>query len=145
MATAWNKLKKSKYPGIRQRPDGQYVVQARVPDGKGKTRPRLKTLSAGTTLEGAVVERARMTEGLRREIAVNEGREAPILSDYAKLWLKRKKAEGLRKHTLDGYIANLEKHILPFLGDKRVDEIASRDVLGWKDAACGRRLKTGKH
>ncbi len=38
----------------------------------------------------------------------------------------------------------LDNHICPFLGDLRVDEISTKDILAWKDKVCSRLMKNGK-
>lgn len=144
MADNWSKLARTRYPGIRRNPDGRYVVQARVRDGEGKPHQKREALLAGTTLDQAVIAKAELGEQMWRKIHLEEGREAPTLGVYAGLWLKRKKREKLREHTIDGYIVNLERHILPFLGHKKLDEITSRDILRWKDDACSRLMRNGK-
>jgi integrase len=145
MSERWANLPRTKYPGVRRQASGQFVVQARVADGENRIRLKQETLPAGATIDGAVVARAELMQGLRREIHVEEGRVAPTLGDYAKLWLRRKKREKLRAHTLEGYLVNLERHILPFLGNHQLDEIGSRDIVRWKDEACGRLMENGKH
>lgn len=144
MATKWSSLKRTAYEGIRRYPDGRFMVQARMRDGAGKNTRKQESLAWGTTLDQAIIAKAELGEKLRREIHLSEGREAPTLTDYGGQWLKRKKREKLRDHTIEGYIVNLERHILPFLGHLKVDEITSRDVLLWKDAACSRRMSSGK-
>jgi integrase len=120
------------------------VVQARVKDGDGKTRLKQQTLPTGTTLGQAVVSRAKLVEQVRAQIMEGEGLQVPTLGVYAARWIERRAREGLRGHTLNMYLSTLEKHILPFLGGYKVDELGPRHILAWKDEAQGRTLEGGK-
>jgi integrase len=54
--------------------------------------------------------------------------QVPLLETYAATWLEG--IRGLvRPRTLEGYTYRLEHHVLPRLGDRRLDEISVDDVL----------------
>ena len=56
------------------------------------------------------------------------GPTAPLLAEYAATWLES--IRGLvRPRTYEGYSYRLERHILPRLGQQRLDEISVDDVL----------------
>src|SRR5690242_2879267 len=53
---------------------------------------------------------------------------APLLAEYAAVWLES--ISGLvRPRTLEGYTYWLEQHVLPRLGERRLDEIGVDDLL----------------
>lgn len=52
----------------------------------------------------------------------------PLLAEYAATWLES--IRGLvRPRTYEGYVYRLERHVLPRLGQRRLDEIGVDDVL----------------
>src|SRR5438552_970642 len=53
----------------------------------------------------------------------------PLLAEYAVTWLECIRGL-LRPRTFEGYSYRLERHILPRLGERRLDEITVDDVLG---------------
>ena len=54
--------------------------------------------------------------------------QAPLLAAYAVGWLESIAGQ-VRPRTLEGYRYRLERHVLPRLGDHRLDEIGVEDVL----------------
>ena len=57
--------------------------------------------------------------------------QAPLMKDYAMNWFETFKKAKLRPRTQLGYQSNLTKHIIPFFGDMRVNEIKVSDVQAW--------------
>ena len=53
----------------------------------------------------------------------------PLLAEYAVTWLETV-AGNVRPNTLENYAGQLERHVLPRLGDRRLDEIDVDDILG---------------
>jgi integrase len=144
MAIKWGELKQTKYPGVRRSPDGSLVVQIKGLDQNGKIAVRTRKLPEKTTLEQAVLVRARMGQELKDEREVQEGVQIPTLTAYARRWIKRKVQEGLREHTVDRYVEALEGHILPVLGDLIITEIQTQDILRWRDTVLSQPMKNGK-
>ena len=57
------------------------------------------------------------------------GEPVPLLAEYAVTWLDS--IRGLvRPRTFEGYCYRLERHVLPRLGRRRLDEIGVDDILG---------------
>jgi integrase len=52
----------------------------------------------------------------------------PLLAEYAATWLESIKGL-VRPRTYGGYVYRLERHVLPKLGQRRLDEISIDDVL----------------
>jgi integrase len=62
------------------------------------------------------------------EAEQGSSRPAPVLAEYAAVWLES--ISGLvRPRTLEGYSYRLERHVLPRLGDRPLDEITVDDLL----------------
>jgi integrase len=55
-------------------------------------------------------------------------RPVPLLAEYAAVWLESI-AGTVRPRTLEGYTYRLERHVLPRLGKRRLDEITVDDLL----------------
>jgi integrase len=53
----------------------------------------------------------------------------PRLSDYARAWLDEIRGS-VRANTLEFYRYRLERHVLPRLGNRRLDEIGVDDIVG---------------
>jgi integrase len=83
------------------------------------------------------------------EQATTEVAQRVTLTDYAKSWLKNKKASGRRYSTLVSAAQILEQHVLPKLGELYVDAITGQDVRDWltfsatKDRLQRKRLQPG--
>jgi integrase len=64
-----------------------------------------------------------------RESTDQASASAPLLVEYAVVWLES--ITGLVKpNTLENYAGQLKRHVLPRLGDRRLDEIDVDDILG---------------
>lgn len=147
MAIKWSKLKPSKYPGIRIRPeDGIYVVRVKQTDPRTGKKPEVsRVMEPGSTMEDALALRAELVRLVK---SGQYRKDVPLrretLSDYALRWIVRKKGEGLRKHTIERYVDTLEKHILPRLGDVYVDALGPRDIIDWLQYSLDKLMKNGK-
>ena len=145
MPIKWEKLHATRYPGIRKRSeDGALVVRVKQTDPRtGKKVELFKTING--PIEEALAARADLIRKVKtgnRDPHAHVGRTT--LGDYAKLWIVRKRDEGLREHTLDFYVDVLERRILPYLGDLFLDTITSRDVFAWKDRVMALKSSKGK-
>ena len=120
--------------GIKRLGPTKYLVTVvrthpseRRPDGKPLKVKRKRTLS-GSRLDAQGAHR-QLAESLEIELGL---RTAPIrmtLTDYAKQWLALR-ARRIAPSTLRKYINDLEKHILPALGNHWLDELRPSDIRG---------------
>lgn len=77
---------------------------------------------------------------VQRELAAGTyGRENPTLEDFYSRWIKGKGAS-LKASTRESYEQTFRAHILPFLGEKRLNEITPRDVQTWVGQLSETRL-----
>ncbi|HKA87470.1 MAG TPA: site-specific integrase [Haliangiales bacterium] len=80
------------------------------------------------THEGSLAEARELHEQLRKEIeAGQQARRKVRLTDYVQSWL-RARAPHLKPSTASKYAHDLEKHILPALGDYYIDMLRPSDV-----------------
>jgi integrase len=111
--------------GIYQQPNGKYAVCVRV-DG----RARFRTLEAAT-----LVEALRQRELLQKIARTGELPLSPRLTfgEVAARWLAefetRVAAGERRERTLDLYRSQLQRHLLPRLGRRRLALIAADDIV----------------
>jgi hypothetical protein len=63
---------------------------------------------------------------VRRGLPVADTRET--LAAYLRTWLADVAAQRVRGNTLAGYRTNIERHILPRLGSKKLGKLTARDV-----------------
>jgi integrase len=108
-------------PGIYRR-GSRYVVDFR--DASGRQRRR----SAATLAEARLLKSA-----LVADVARGEFRPASRarLGEYARDWLRTyegRTARGIRPETVEEYGRDLELHVLPVLGARRLSEIEQRDL-----------------
>ena len=114
-------LTRTKEKGIYRR-GRRYVVRARIDGREHKFAARSMEEAKRIRLAAAV-----QPEGLlgQREAGGPAGR-APLLKDYVETWLRRYRGRtdsGIRASTKREYRRDLELHVLPSLGQKRLDEI----------------------
>jgi integrase len=130
-------LEKTSVPGIYRR-GGRYVVAYRDPSGKQRRR------SAGTMAEARALK-AELTADLHR----GEYREHSrvTFADYAEEWGRTysgRTSRGIRPTTLEDYRRDLEVHVTPVLGARRLSQIEPRHIrlLVADLAASGKRPST---
>jgi integrase len=146
MAIIWSELRKTKAPGIRRRPDdGRLVIRVRQRDPRtGKRKDLCKVLQT-QDLEEAIIARAHLSIKLKHgPLEVRESPMSMTLTDYARRWLKRRKLEGDREHTISRYIIALENFILPTLGHFQMDAMSTHHVLAWRDWLLKQRKSNGE-
>ena len=147
MAIKWKEYTKTRHPGVWKRMDGTgFALRVRKKHPvTGETVDVARKLENATETEAAVC-RLEIVKEIEEGTYGEEETvlEIPTLGDYAGRWLKRKKKEGVRPHSVDGYRSALENHILPELGDLRLGEITSKHIYQWKDAAADKLMKNGK-
>ncbi|MFN8108900.1 MAG: site-specific integrase [Thermoleophilia bacterium] len=114
-------LEKTSVPGVYRR-GGRYVVAYRDPDGKQRRR------SARTLAEA----RALKAE-LNADVQRGEYREQSrvLFGDYARDWASTytgRTSRGIRPNTLRDYRDDLEQHVIPVLGGRRLSSIEPRHL-----------------
>lgn len=113
-------LVRTKERGIYRR-GKRYVVRARIHGVEHKFAARSMEEAKKIKLAAAVAP-----EQLRAEREAGSTRRAPLLNDYVETWLRRYRGRtdrGIRESTKHEYRRDLELHVLPSLGRKRLDEI----------------------
>ena len=137
---------KSKHPGVKTISEAGMVVGYHVRATwrnpvSGRWEEADQKISGGT-LQEAVLLRAKLLANLK-----NGSRKATpqtTLGAYAKLWLERRSVR-LKMSTLMGAAKDLEKNILPYLGNARLDQIRKGDIEDWMLLLKARpHHKTGK-
>ncbi len=136
--------RKTQVKGVRRLPEGGYSIRIRVQDPQTKRWvPRQGKVEAGSIHEAAQV-RLKWLEELEEELRGQRREVHPpmTLSVCAQRWLEECVRSGDASSTIAHKTENLEKHILPFLGDHMVQEIERRDLKRWTIEAS-ERLKRG--
>ena len=130
-------LKRTGVPGVYRR-GNRYVVAYRDPAGTQRRR-------TAATLAEARALKAELTTDVNR----GEYREQSRLTfaEYTAEWVRTytgRTSRGIRATTLEEYANDLNSHILPVLGRRRLADIEPRDVkiLAADLAAGGRRPST---
>lgn len=128
---------KTQYPGVYRLGENQFRVRAQVTDPRtGKRRERDRQF------EGTAKEADRLRADLERELLEQPATTKPTASGlprrptvgaFAAFWLATKKPS-LDPETLRRYIAALDLHALPALGDFYCDALLMADVQAWINA-----------
>lgn len=136
-----NPGQKTHVPGVYKIGPRLYRVRAKLTDPK-TGHPR----EIDQTVEATSPERAGLIrESLRAKALADDATSAPIrLGDYATNWLEEKRPE-LAISTAERYLASLDHHILPHLGETFVGKLTRQDVTQWRNnlATCGNRRTKG--
>ncbi len=66
-----------------------------------------------------------LLERLTGKPVLPETGSCPTFREYAGKWFETYKAGNLKPTTCKGYISNMERHLYPFFGDRRLDEITT--------------------
>lgn len=121
---------------------------ARLPDDRWRVRVTIrhpstkKQISRERTVDGDLNDARAAREELHKEMmwevgteALAPGADAPIsrrstLAAYGHAWLTSKGAR-LKASTRDRYVQTLAHHILPPLGERRLQDITRRDIEAW--------------
>ncbi len=142
---AFEKLQKTKVPGVFKQADGRYVAIATRKDIAGRQMKARRVLPEGTSLTAA----AAAVEELRREMA-RPARETPNLRDgkqivgaYAQRWIEAR-GRRLKPSAAQTYGAALVEHILPYLGDMACQNVTREVVEGWVIYVQEARQPSGK-
>lgn len=113
-------------------PDGERVRERRsVPDG---------ITSPSAAKRWGEKRQAFLVHGQPEEIEVVP---APTLEEFGKRWLREyAKAEGLKPSTQATYERNYRLHLVPHVGQKRLDQIGAPEVQKLKLALASKGAKT---
>ena len=116
-------LEKTRTPGVYRR-GSRYVIRYR--DESGRQRQR----SARTMAQARQIK-----SELAADIARGEHREQSreTLAEYAASWVETfqgRTGSGIRPNTLIDYARDLEMHVLPVLGRRRLASIEPREIRG---------------
>lgn len=109
---------------VRKRKDGRWegrIVVGHKQDGK----PIYRSVFADkqTTLMPKLADLKEQYCGI--EITEDS---SITLSEWLEKWLKDYKEPILRPNTIIGYRSEIENHIIPYLGDKRITQIKTSDI-----------------
>lgn len=115
------RLEKTGTPGIFRR-GSRYIVRYRDADGRQRQR------TART-----MVEARRLKAAMNADVARGEHRELSreTFAEYAQEWgatYQGRTGSGIRPHTLKDYTRDLEMHVTPVLGKRRLSAIELRDI-----------------
>ena len=115
-------------------------VHIRLPDGRLVRERRMAPVSSKTAAVrwGQALEREVLERELNRPEPVEEKVAAPTLAEFASRFLdwcrsERQKESGIRRKE-----SVLRVHLLPLLGDKRLDGITNEDVTRLKATMAGK-------
>ena len=125
-----------RHPGIyyRPRPDGKVgpPYEIRYLDSSGKHRWEV----VHGNLEAAEARRAELRLRRRRGERIEPNRQS--FEQYAGEWLER---QTLRPRTLELYSWALDKHLIPYFGRRRLDQIQVEDITGFIVQMRRKKLK----
>lgn len=114
-------LVRTSTPGVYRR-GSRYVVVFRDPSGRQRRR------SAGTLAEARLLR-----SSVLDDVARGEFRETSRarLDEYARDWVRTyegRTSRGIRPETIAEYERDLELHVLPVIGHRRLSEVEQRDL-----------------
>lgn len=140
------KLTKTRHPGVyRRTKDGRLVVRATAMDSKtGKIRQVQRTLGPGATVAQALELLGTLKAQARRGGADKPTQAPMTLQACVPRWTRSRIASGgwnIDGGTIPTVAARLANHVLPVLGDYRLDKIAYGDLADWLEGMTARGLK----
>ena len=145
MPTKREDVKKTKYPGVQRRTsDGALLVHVRQINPRTGRKADIVRVVHGTIQDAVALRTSLIVQVKSGTIQRDSPAKRVTLGDYAKLWIVRKRDEGIREHTIDFYISALERRILPYLGKLFLEAITSRDIFHWKDQVMALKTKKGE-
>jgi integrase len=140
--------RKTKYPGVTQVAPGMYEIRAQARYPRSERRRAVRRVVQAASAEQAAEKLLDLRRELRGDAPTVVRRPhvplRPTLTDYARSWLERRKARGMKPSTLATYAIILEQAILPRLGHLHVAEIRKADIEDWLTWASQFRRKNGK-
>lgn len=134
------RAKSTRYPGVRQLGKGRFVVRGRITDPKTGRRLELDQVIDAADVRDAALIRARLVKELHLPQRIER---VMTLSDCARSWLESGKAKGEARSTLENKAQVLEGHILPYLGDLKMDRLERSDVRRWLEMVSAKKKDDG--
>ncbi|MBN2243845.1 MAG: site-specific integrase [Acidobacteria bacterium] len=120
------------------RGSGKWWVRIRWQIPSGKRWRKTKLIGTGDAGRDAASERAKLLNEawakfgpdairlIEPETPQKDSAPIPTVSEYARLFMKRMESAGLKRSTLAMYRVNLDRHIIPALGNLLLPEISYR-------------------
>src|SRR3954452_20006380 len=108
---------------IWKRSDGRWSGSYFVPTAPGG---RVRRYVYGTTRDEVHAKLVKLMAQVERGLPVATTQEA--VGSYLRRWLSEVAAHRVRANTLTGYRTNIERHIDPHMGRKKLGKLAARDV-----------------
>ena len=138
-------MKKTRYPGIFELPDGRFRLRTTAMRLRtGKLKEGTKTLAPGTSIGEAMVALEALKTKLRQGGESMRTNKRLSVDDYAVRWLEDKAAR-VRPAVAGQYEYTLGNFILPKLGDLYVDAVTRADVERWVAWAERQTKQNGQH
>jgi integrase len=116
----------------------EYDIQVRLPDGRQHRERRRSRLNKTATREYAERRAADlMMNGLPEQVS-----EVPTFAEFAPQYLAKARADRLKASTMTTYRQHVDEHLVPLLGNRRLDAISKRDEVRLKTALAGLKPAT---
>lgn len=123
-------MEKTRDPGVFKLPDGKFWLRITTTCPRtGKQLEATRTLPAGTPRSELLRAYVALKDSLVQATAVPPASQLSV-SDYCERWLEVRSTR-LRALTAERYVDVLDRHILPHLGQLRLDRVTRRDVEVW--------------
>ncbi len=116
---------------VWRRADGRWSGSYFVPQPRGG---RVRRYVYGTTRDEVHRKLVDLMAQVARGLPVASTQET--VASYLRVWLDDVAAKRVRPNTLTGYRTNVELHIVPVIGSKKLGKLSARDVRALLDA-CG--------
>ena len=114
------------FGSIRQRESGRWQIRYRTRDGKRVSHPVTFARRSEAARVLAELERQAQSGGS----LVDTARGRVPMREYAEQWVEQH--PGLRPRTVEVYRSLLRRHLLPVLGDVRLDRLDTATVRQWR-------------
>lgn len=115
-------------------------IKVRV-DVNGKTK-----WATGATQQEVILAAANLiAEGKKTSEEGKKKKEAPLFKECAWRWLRVYKLPKVKPNTAYNYRHDMENHVLPAFGDKRIDEITPSDIQGFLNSKRNKAKSTVHH
>ena len=131
-------MEKTKDRGVFKLADGKFRLRITATCPRtGKPLEATRTLPTGTPRSELLRELVALKDGLLRANEAPQSEQLSV-SDYCERWLEAK-GKRLRPGVAERYVDVLDRHILPHIGQLRLDRVTRRDVedwAAWAEKAC---------
>jgi integrase len=142
------KGEKTQYVGVERLGENLYRVRARVTDPRTGNRREADQRFEGTAKEAdrfrAELERALLEQPAAKPAPTSSGLpRRPTVTDFARFWLTGKKL-ALDPATLQRYVAALDLHALPAIGELYCDAVLMADIQAWVNGELAATTEDGE-